>query len=96
LRDATAVHALLLAIAVALLLFAAWSAFRRKVGRAVGIALVGAGVLAWFLFTDTVPSQFVAFTPHVITLLVMAFAAQHLRMPAADGKRYRKGEEMLM
>jgi len=94
LRDAAAVHALLLAIAVALLLFAAWSVFRRKAGRAVTLALLGGGVLAWFLVTDTVPSQFVAFTPHVITLLVMAFAAQHLRMPAADGKRYRKGEEL--
>jgi ABC-type uncharacterized transport system permease subunit len=94
LRDAAAVHALLLAIAVALLLFAAWSTFRRRVTRAVATALLGAAVLVWFLLTDSVPSQFVAFTPHVITLLVMAFASQHLRMPAADGKRYRKGEEL--
>jgi ABC-type uncharacterized transport system permease subunit len=94
LRDAAAVHALLLAIAVALLLFAAWSIFRRRATRAVATALLGAAVLVWFLLTDSVPSQFVAFTPHVITLLVMAFASQHLRMPAADGKRYRKGEEL--
>jgi simple sugar transport system permease protein len=30
-------------------------------------------------------------TPYVITLLVLAFASQRLRMPAADGAVYRKG-----
>ena len=31
-------------------------------------------------------------TPYVATLLVLAFASQRLRMPAADGLVYRKGE----
>ena len=31
-------------------------------------------------------------TPYVATLLVLALAAQRLRMPAADGMPYRKGE----
>ena len=31
-------------------------------------------------------------TPYVATLFVLAFAAQRLRMPAADGQRYRRGE----
>jgi simple sugar transport system permease protein len=31
-------------------------------------------------------------TPYVTTLLVLAFASQRLRMPAADGQIYRKGE----
>ena len=31
-------------------------------------------------------------TPYVTTLLVLAFASQRLRMPAADGQVYRKGE----
>ncbi len=30
-------------------------------------------------------------TPYVVTLLVLAFASQRLRMPAADGQIYRKG-----
>ena len=30
-------------------------------------------------------------TPYVITLLVLAFASQRLRPPAADGQVYRKG-----
>ena len=29
-------------------------------------------------------------TPYVATLLVLALASQRLRMPAADGMRYRK------
>jgi simple sugar transport system permease protein len=29
--------------------------------------------------------------PYVVTLLVLAFASQQLRMPAADGLPYRKG-----
>jgi len=39
-----------------------------------------------------VPSQFVFFLPHLTTLLVLAFATQRLRMPAADGLPYRRGE----
>ena len=31
-------------------------------------------------------------TPYVATLLVLAFASQRLRMPAADGLIYRKGQ----
>jgi ABC-type uncharacterized transport system permease subunit len=31
-------------------------------------------------------------TPYVATLFVLAFAAQRLRPPAADGLTYRRGE----
>jgi simple sugar transport system permease protein len=34
----------------------------------------------------------VSFTPHLTTLLVLSLASQHLRMPAADGLVYRRGE----
>ncbi|GAA3392116.1 ABC transporter permease [Cryptosporangium minutisporangium] len=39
-----------------------------------------------------VPNQFVGVTPNIVTLLVLAFATQRLRMPAADGLPYRRGE----
>jgi len=39
-----------------------------------------------------VPRQFIPFTPHLTTLLVLAFAAQNLRPPAADGLPYRRGQ----
>ena len=52
---------------------------------------LGAAFLAWFLLTDTVPREFTGMTPYIATLLVLAFASQRLRMPAADGQVYRKG-----
>ena len=39
-----------------------------------------------------VPADFTRMTPYVATLFVLAFSAQRLRMPAADGLRYRRGE----
>ena len=33
-------------------------------------------------------------TPYVATLLVLALASQRLRMPAADGMRYRRGQSI--
>jgi simple sugar transport system permease protein len=48
--------------------------------------------LAWFLASPSVPNEFTGMTPYVSTLLVLAFASQRLRMPAADGAVYRKGE----
>jgi simple sugar transport system permease protein len=49
-------------------------------------------VLAWYAFTTEVPAEFTNMTPYIATLLVLAFSAQRLRMPAADGHVYRKGE----
>nr|WP_240487147.1 ABC transporter permease [Actinomadura flavalba] len=68
--------------------------------RAVRNAFVGAalsavaavGLFVWFLMSDTVPGELVSFTPHLTTLLVLALASQRLRMPAANGMVYRRGE----
>ena len=46
----------------------------------------------WYATTETVPGELVGMTPYLTTLLVLAFASQRLRMPAADGQIYRKGE----
>ena len=48
--------------------------------------------LIWFLTSKQVPEQFVGFTPHLVTVLVLALASQRLRPPAADGLPYRKGQ----
>ncbi|GAA3981940.1 ABC transporter permease [Actinomadura viridis] len=69
---------------------------RRQVRNAfVGAALAvvaAAGLLVWFLLSDSVPGELVSFTPHLTTLLVLALASQRLRMPASNGQRYRRGE----
>ncbi len=91
LRDTQSVHALLLLVGIGLLLFAALRAYRRQVNGAIAMGVLGAAVLAWFLLTDSVPREFTVMTPYVTTMFVLALGSQRLRMPAADGKPYRKG-----
>lgn len=89
------IHAYLLPIGMLLLVWGVWMLIRRRRGKSTPGAtrvVIGALVLAWFAFTSTVPAEFTNMTPYIATLLVLAFAAQRLRMPAADGQVYRKGE----
>ncbi|NVI89480.1 ABC transporter permease [Actinomadura sp. BRA 177] len=69
---------------------------RREVRNAylgAALALLSAvGLFAWFLLSEVVPGELVSFTPHLTTLLVLALASQRLRMPAANGLQYRRGE----
>jgi ABC-type uncharacterized transport system permease subunit len=86
------VHALLLIVAVALLVIAVWQLLRgARVMAAVGF-VVGVLALVWYLSTDRVPGDFTQMTPYVTTLLVLALASQQLRVPAAIGRTYRRGE----
>lgn len=91
LRNADAVHALLLLLAIGLLAFAAFRAVQGSWRSGVGIGVVGALLLVWYLGTETVPRDFTSMTPYVTTMLVLALGAQRLRMPAADGLPYRRG-----
>ena len=92
LRSGEAVHALLFLIGVLLVIVSIWLAVRRRfVGAAITV-VAGAVFLFWYLTTDTLPEQITNMTPYVTTLLVLAFASQRLRMPAADGLPYRRGQ----
>jgi simple sugar transport system permease protein len=64
---------------------------RRIVGAAVTV-VTGVVFLFWYATTDTLPEPITNMTPYVTTLLVLAFASQRLRMPAADGLPYRRGQ----
>ncbi|MFG2930173.1 ABC transporter permease [Streptomyces achromogenes] len=86
------VHALLLLLVVLLALLAGWKLYRKAVVQGVVSAVMAVLVLVWYLLTDEVPSDFVGATPYVVTLLVLSLSAQRLRMPKADGMRYRKGQ----
>ncbi|WP_455352870.1 ABC transporter permease [Streptomyces sp. SYSU K217416] len=86
------VHALLLLLVVLLVGLALWKLYRKSYLVAAISGVIAAGVLVWYLGTDTVPTEFVSATPYVVTLLVLSLSAQRLRMPKADGMRYRKGQ----
>ncbi|MGL5827715.1 MAG: ABC transporter permease [Nocardioides sp.] len=101
LRDASTIHALLLLVGFWLVVFGIWR-IRQGIVRGdqlgsgrirAGLVLGAAGVafVVWFLLTDEVPREFTSLTPYLATLLVLAFAAQRLRMPKANGQIYRKG-----
>jgi len=92
LRQGTAVHALLLVAAIVLGGLALWSFYKKKMSGTIVQGVSAAFFLVWYLMTDTVPTQVVAALPYLVTLLVLSLATQRLRMPAADGLRYRKGE----
>ena len=93
LRDRTAVHALLLLAGVALAGLALRALLKRRHGSAVLLASSSAAVLWWYAVTDEVAGELPPITPHVVTLLVLVFATSRLRMPAANGLRYRRGQE---
>lgn len=88
-----AIHALLLLVGALLLVLGVWQIVRRQrfvqgtAAIVIGIAVAG----IWFV-SETVPGDVTRFAPHLTTLLVLAFASQRLRMPASNGKVYRRGE----
>jgi general nucleoside transport system permease protein len=94
LRDAASVHALLLLVAIILIGVSVWRARAAHVTAAAVMGALGVGFLVWFLLSNEVPRDFTGMTPYVVTLLVLALAAQRLRMPAADGLRYRRGQSV--
>ncbi|GII75552.1 ABC transporter permease [Sphaerisporangium rufum] len=92
-QGGTSVHALLLVVALLLAAVGVYQLVRLGRSRAALISGIFAMlVFAVFALTDTVPEQFTSFTPHLTTLLVLSVASQRLRMPAADGLPYRRGQ----
>jgi simple sugar transport system permease protein len=95
LRSSASPHGLLLFVAILLALaFCYLAFFRRNAKLGIVVGAIAAGAIAAYLVSDEVPSQFVSFTPQLVTLLVLSFASQRLRPPAADGKPYRRGQQI--
>ena len=93
LRDRTAVHALLLLVGAALVALALRALMRGKHSSAAILVCASAAVLWWYAATEEVAGELPPITPHLVTLLVLVFATSRLRMPAANGLRYRRGQE---
>jgi simple sugar transport system permease protein len=87
-----AVHALLYGGSLLALGLAVMWALRRRWQTAAIALVAGAVVYGIYYSTDTVPREFAAYAPQIVTLLVLAVASQRLRPPAAIGMEYRRGE----
>ena len=88
--DETA-HALLIVAALVFVITAVYTAVKRRwvpTGLLLATAL---GCWYWYASTDELPRELIPYFPHFTTLLVLVFASQRLRMPAADGKIWRRG-----
>ncbi len=93
LRDRTAVHALLLLAGAAVGVAAIRALRRRRPASGAALLAMAALLVWWYAVTDSVMGELPPVTPHIATLLVLVFATSRLRMPAADGMRYRRGQE---
>ncbi len=89
--EGTATRSLLLVIAIALLAVVVWALSEKNKADAILAGAVAAGSLLFFFGTETAPKWLPGTMPYVLVLLVLVFASQRLRMPAAVGLPYRKG-----
>ena len=94
LRSDDSIRALILFVAIVVGFLALRAIYVGKPLTGAGMIVAAAVFGAYFAITAKVPSQFVVITPYVTTLLVLAFAAQRLRPPAADGLPWRKGQQI--
>jgi general nucleoside transport system permease protein len=90
-RGGESLHALLLLVAVVLVVIALVQLRKQLYVQGTVSVVMAALFFWWYATTDVVPREFTTMAPYVVTLLVLAFASQQLRMPAADGQPYRKG-----
>lgn len=94
LRDAngTAMRAVVLLGALVLFVLAVLALRVKKYQTMFALGVISAALISWFLVTTNLPKEIALVAPYLATLLVLAFASQRLRPPAADGIPYRKGE----
>jgi ABC-type uncharacterized transport system permease subunit len=92
LRSPQAVHGLLIVISIFLLVLTFKAFFEKKYKACVVSFLFSAAFLIWFVNSTSIPNQFVYFTPHITTLIVLSFANQRIKLPEKNGVPYKKGE----
>ena len=90
--DGFAYHALLLVNAIALTGVAIWAIRNRRTSDGVIALTLATASAFWYFYSDTVPDWWVNILPYAIVIIVLIFFAQRLRMPAANGQIYRRGQ----
>tara|TARA_E500000081_G_scaffold30890_1_gene34575 strand:- start:1590 stop:2834 length:1245 start_codon:yes stop_codon:yes gene_type:complete len=92
LRSPKAVHGLLIIAAVFLLILTIKTFFEKKYKVSAVSFLLSSALFIWFMNSTTIPNEFVYFTPHITTLIVLSFANQRIKLPEKIGVPYKKGE----
>jgi simple sugar transport system permease protein len=94
LRSDDSVRALLLFAALALVLTGLYSLYTRRAAAFLSMAVLAGTFFFFYVITegDEIDNNFTYMTPYITTLVVLIFASQHLRPPAAAGKPWRKGQ----
>jgi simple sugar transport system permease protein len=86
------IRALFLVAALAFAAITVVLLVRRKVPQSIGLAFLSFLTFLYFNAVSKVDNQIVYITPYVVTLLVLTFASQRLRPPAAEGRPWFKGQ----
>ena len=92
LRSPQAVHGLLIIISGFLLVLTFKALYEKKYTASIVTFIFSASFLIWFMNSTSIPNQFVYFTPHITTLIVLSFANQRIKLPEKIGVPYKKGE----
>ncbi|MDG2260980.1 MAG: ABC transporter permease [Actinomycetota bacterium] len=92
LRQEGTVHSLLLFVAIVVAVLAVRAFLQMNPRSVLLLSATSIGFFLAWLFTDSVASQFLSFTPHLTVLIVLTFASQRLRPPMAIGMLWRKGD----
>jgi simple sugar transport system permease protein len=92
LRSPASVPALFLLAAILCVLLAAVDVRRGHLKAAALVAVAGVAFLVAYLTIDELADSLSYLTPYIVTIVVLATSSQRLRMPAADGQPYRRGE----
>ena len=92
LRSPQAVHGLLIIVSIFLLILTFKTFFEKNYKASILSFLFSAAFLVWFMNSTSIPNQFVYFTPHITTLIVLSFANQRIKLPEKIGVPYKKGE----
>jgi ABC-type uncharacterized transport system permease subunit len=92
LRSPQAVHGLLIIISGFLLVLTFKAFYEKKYKASIVTFIFSASFLIWFMNSTSIPNQFVYFTPHITTLIVLSFANQRIKLPEKIGVPYKKGE----
>jgi len=91
-RDEKNIPALFLVAAIVMFLAVVVMVLKKRLNAALVCGALTALAMYAYIVVDEVPQDWVAATPYIVTLVVLAGARQQLRPPAHAGIPYRAGE----